>query len=213
MNAYLDYNAGAPLCPAASAAMVEAIEQLRAGGNPSSQHQQGRRLRNVIESARESVAALAGALPGEVVFTSSATESAATALSGPWEEVLHSGLEHACIRNGIRCRSREIPVRSDGLLDLCALRQLLGPASERRLVAVTAASHETGVVQPVAEVAAIAHEQGAEVYCDAAQTLGRAEFRFGELGIAFAGLSSSKIGGPAGAGALLVRAGMSFSPR
>ena len=211
MNAYFDYNAGAPLRPAAATAMAAAIDRLRAGGNPSSQHQQGRALRSMIESARDSVAALAGAAPDEVVFTSCATESAATVLSGRWDEVLHSGLEHACILNAIRGRGRRIPVCADGLLDLAALRQLIRKASGRRLLAITAANHETGVVQPVAEASGIACEEGVEVYCDAAQVLGRAKFQFGSLGIAYAGISSSKIGGPAGAGALLVRSGKPLS--
>ena len=212
MNTYFDYNAGAPLRPAAAAAMAEVIDRLRFGGNPSSQHQQGRILRSMIDSARDSVAEIAGATADEVVFTSCATESAATVLSAPWDEVLFSGLEHACVRNGIRSRGRVVPVHRDGRLDLSALRNILEQGIGRRLVAVTAANHETGVVQPVAEAAAIAHEHGAAVYCDASQVLGRTDFRFGRLGIAYAGVSSSKIGGPAGIGALLVRPDTALPP-
>ena len=212
MNAYFDYNAGAPLRPAAATAMAEAMDRLRSGGNPSSQHQHGRILRSMIESAREFVAELANARADEVVFTSCATESAATVLRGPWEEVLLSGLEHSCVRNGVSGRGRAVPVHQDGRLDLRALRSLLEQGSGRRLVAVTAASHETGVLQPIAEAAAIAHEHGAALYCDAAQAMGRADFRFDSLGIAYAGLSSSKIGGPTGVGALLVRSGTALPP-
>ncbi len=212
MNSYFDYNAGAPLRPAAATAMVEAIDRIRFGGNPSSQHQQGRILRSMIDSARDSVAELAGASADEVVFTSCATESAATILYGPWDEVLFSGMEHACVRNGVRGRGRAVPVHRDGRLDLSALRNILEQGNGKRLVAVTAANHETGVVQPVAEAAAISQAHGATVYCDAAQVLGRADFRFGQLGIAYAGVSSSKIGGPAGVGALLVRSGTALPP-
>ena len=211
MSIYLDYNAGAPLWPEAAVSMSQAIDRLRQGGNPSSQHQQGRVLRHVIEDARESVAALAAALPEEVVFTSCATESAATVLSDSWDEVVLSGLEHSCIRESVRCRVRQVQVRSDGVIDLAALRRELAQGGGRRLVAITAASHETGVIQPVSEVALIAGELGAEVYCDAAQALGRTQFCFGSLGIAFAGVSSSKIGGPPGTGALLVRRGTKVS--
>ncbi len=216
MNAYFDYNAGAPLSASAADAMRSAIERLCDGGNPSSQHRQGRGLRAVVESARESVAALADATADEVVFTSCATEAAATVLHAPWDRVYYSGLDHVCVRNGLRTepgrrRGREVPVGRDGRLDLDSLRRLLdGDGEGARLVALTAASHETGVLQPVAEAVALARERGAAVFCDASQALGRAAFRFAEWEIDYAGLSSSKVGGPAGVGALLIRSGRSL---
>ena len=97
------------------------------------------------------------------------------------------------------------------MIDLAALRRCLAQGRGRRLVAITAASHETGVIQPVSEAALIARQMGAEVYCDAAQALGRMQFHFGNLDIAYAGISSGKIGGPSGTGALLVRAGTTVS--
>ena len=209
---YVDCNAGAPLLPAAAGAMAAVIDQLAAGGNPSSQHRHGRALRQQLETARDRVAALAGAGPEEVVFTSCATEAAASVLAGDWDRILYSGLEHACIRQAAGRRGETIPVTAEGRLDLPALRAKLAGGGGRTLLAISAASHETGILQPVAAAAAIAGAAGAEVFCDAAQLLGRGEFGFRRLGIGFAGLSSAKIGGPPGVGALLVASGRRLPP-
>ena len=212
VNVYLDYNAGAPLRPAAAAAMHSAAMTLRFGGNASSPHRNGRAVRAIVDGARESIAVLAGADTGEIVFTSGATEAVNTVLASEWDVVIYSGLEHNCVRDAIRGCAKEIPVASNGIVDLDALQDQLRATSGRRLVAVMAASNETGAVQPVAGAAGLAKKAGAAFLCDATQGVGRIPFSFRDLGIEFAACSAHKLGGPPGIGALMVRSDARVSP-
>lgn len=211
---YCDYNAGAPVRAEAAVAMSRA---LAGGGNPSSVHAFGRRARALIEDAREQVATAVGARPENVVFTSGATEALHLALdcSGAAEIIL-SAVEHdAAYEHATRTRAARIAkVGVDGLIDLDALSRLLAEASKPALVALQLANNETGIVQPVAKAAAICREHGAVLLVDAAQALGRIAVDIGELDATYLVLSSHKIGGPPGAGALVLAPGAPFvTPR
>lgn len=197
VTAYLDYNAGAPAHPEVVAAMAEALAE---AGNPSSVHQAGRRARARMEAARAAIAALVGATPAGVTFTSGGTEANNLVLRGTGRRALVSAVEHASVREA-RPDAVAIPVDGDGLVDRDALERLLdGPPA---LVSVMLANNETGVIQPVAEIARIAHAHGALVHCDAAQGPGRMSVDLSELNVDFLTLSAHKLGGPAGIGAVI----------
>ncbi|MFA5122500.1 cysteine desulfurase family protein [Zavarzinia sp.] len=220
MNAvatYLDYNAGAPARPAVVEAMVAALS---IGGNPSSVHRAGRLARRAIEEARDAVAALAGAEASEVIFTSGGTEANNLALqgavlAGTARRLLVSAVEHDSVRAGAEGAGvavAVIPVDREGVVDLEALDRLLGQGDGTALVSVMLANNETGVIQPVAEVARIARAHGALVHCDAVQAAGKTGLDFSSLDVDMMSLSAHKIGGPAGVGALVKRAGIELRP-
>lgn len=214
---YLDHNAGAPIRPAAVEAMVAA---LAIGGNPSSVHRAGRLARRVIEEARDSVAALCGAESSEVIFTSGGTEANNLALLGAVRgglaaRLLVSGIEHDSVRAaaaGASVPVTVLPVDSEGLIDLAALDRLLSAGEGPALVSVMLANNETGVIQPVAEVARVARGHGALVHSDAVQALGKTALDFPALDVDMMSVSAHKIGGPAGVGALVKRAGIDLVP-
>ena len=198
-SCYLDYNAGAPLRPGVAAAMAAALADC---GNPSSVHAAGRRARGRIEAARHAVALLAGADPSGLVFTSGGTEANALALTGSGRErVLVSAVEHASVRDAVPT-AEIIPVDGDGVVDLAGLERLLAADSRPALVSVMLANNETGVVQPVAALAELAHRAGALVHCDAAQAAGRLNVSMSQIHVDFLTLSAHKLGGPAGIGAV-----------
>jgi len=211
-RAYLDYNATAPLRLAARAATCAAMEAL---GNPSSIHAEGRAARMLLEEARARLAAGIGAAPQNIVFTSSATEAANLALTPevylgrmtrPCEALLIAGGEHPCVVKGSRFpveMMRILPLGPDGSLSLETLAEALQErAGKRVMVALQAANHETGVLQPVKEAAQLVHSAGGVLVCDASQAIGRIEATFGTLNPDLMFFSSHKLGGPAGAGAL-----------
>lgn len=204
---YLDYNATVPLRPTVVEAMAAA---LRETGNPSSVHRFGRAARRAVEMAREAVGAMVGAEGARVVFTAGGTEANNLALAAPGRRLLVSAVEHESVLRPAGDAAR-IPVDPAGVVDLTALERMLAGAPPA-LVAVMLANNETGVIQPVAEVARIAHAHGALVHCDAVQAAGKIAIDWAALGVDSLALSAHKLGGPQGVGALIVADAVELRP-
>jgi cysteine desulfurase len=205
---YLDYNATAPMRPAVAAAMAAALGEV---GNPSSVHRFGRLARQRVEEARAAVAALVGARPEQVVFTSGGTEANNLALAGVGRPAVVSAIEHDSVLRAAPAAARA-PVHADGTIKLDALDDLLGASAEPAVVSVMLANNETGVIQPVATAAALARAHGALVHCDAVQAPGRIRVDFDALGVDMMSLSAHKLGGPQGVGALIVADHVTLAP-
>lgn len=208
---YCDYNAGAPVRPEAAAAVARALE---AGGNPSSVHGAGRRVRAMIEDARETLAAAVGARADNVVFTSGATEALHLAMASAGAASLVVGAtEHDAVfehATKLVKTDRIAPVDANGVIDLGALDRLLADAPKPALVCVQLANNETGVIQPIAKMAALGRSHGALLLVDAAQAFGRLPVDIADLDATYLVVSSHKIGGPPGAGALILALGAPF---
>ncbi|MDO8534913.1 MAG: cysteine desulfurase family protein [Xanthobacteraceae bacterium] len=213
---YLDHNATSPLRPPARAAMTAALS----AGNASSVHAEGRAARGEIEAARARVAALVGADPKAVTFTSGATESIALALSPELEiegrsvrcdVLIISAVEHPAVRAGGRFPAGKIemiPVDHAGVVDFAALELMLArhqAKGQRALVSVMAANNETGVIEPCTKIAELVHAAGGIFHTDAVQIAGRIPFDLAVSGADLISLSSHKLGGPQGVGALIAR--------
>ena len=209
---YLDYNASAPLDPRVAEVMVSALTKV---GNAASVHAFGCRQAAAVDAAREQVAALVGGRPSNVVFTASATEANNLAICGAVRQagqdrsrILVSAVEHASVfqtADWLRARGvvrvDVIPVTGGGFVDPRAVERLLGP--DVLLVSVMAANGETGVVNPIAEIAELAHANGSLFHCDATQFVGRIPLSLDDVGIDLVSVSAHKLGGPMGVGALV----------
>jgi cysteine desulfurase len=206
---YLDWNATAPLRPEAAAAMARALELC---GNPSSVHRRGRTARRLVEASRDQVAALAGAPVDGVVFTSGGTEANHLALLGAGRKrVLVSAVEHSSVLGAVPHAER-ISVDGNGLVDPAVLAALFDADERPAIVSVMLANNETGVIQPVRDLAEFAHERGALFHCDAVQAAGKVPLSVADIGCDFLTLSAHKIGGPSGVGALVMAAGLELTP-
>ncbi|MBX4954426.1 cysteine desulfurase family protein [Rhizobium lentis] len=221
---YLDWNATAPLHPAAREAIMRAIDIF---GNPNSVHGEGRAARAAIEGARRKVSAFAGTDAANVVFTSGATEAANLVLTPDFRmgrtplqlgHLYVSAIEHPAVREGGRFakeKTTEIPVTEAGIVDLDALAMLLAAhdkAAGLPMVAIMLVNNETGIIQPVEAAAKIIHAHGGLFVVDAVQAAGRIPLDIERIGADFMIVSSHKIGGPKGAGALIAR-GEALMPR
>jgi cysteine desulfurase len=198
---YLDANASEPLRPEARAAMLAATE---IAGNPASVHSAGRAARRILEDARETLAEQLGGQAADLVFTSGGTEADALAVHalGSGRRLIIGATEHDAVRSAASAASI-VPVDVDGLVDLATLAAQLA-AGPPALVCLMLANNETGTVQPIADASALCRRHGALLHVDAVQAAGRMHVDLAALGAHSLAVSSHKLGGPLGAGALLL---------
>ena len=206
---YLDHAASAPLKKAAAEAMQAALAET---GNASSVHSFGQAQRRRVEDARGKLAARLGVKTSQVIFTASATEANNMALKGVAAAAIAvSSIEHSSVLESTP-QAQRIKVTQDGVIDLNALEDFLKAAAKPALVSLMCVNNETGVIQPVLEAAKLAKTYGALLHCDAVQGLGKIPITLAGLGADTLSLSAHKIGGPQGAGALIVRDGLTLQP-
>ncbi len=220
MSVYLDHAATTPMVDVAVSAMTTQLVHL---GNPSSLHTPGRASRKAIEQARESLALEIGCAPSEIIFTASGTEANNTALKGLYWKgkstgrnvVVISSIEHHAILDPAEWLSDHegaevisIGVTKDGVLDISQLTQLLTHrGDEIAVISVMHSNNETGVLQSISEVVALASLHSIPVHCDGVQSFKKVPLSFSELGLTALSLSAHKIGGPLGVGILVLKRG------
>jgi cysteine desulfurase len=203
---YLDYNASGLVRPEALKAATEALAD---NGNPSAVHAAGRRQRARIESARVEVAALVGADPQSVIFSSGGTESNSQAMNSAiksgFDRLIIGATEHACVAEAAAmsgCEVVVVPVDGRGVVSLDAIEAALR-AGGKAFVSIHHANNESGVIQPIAEIAALVRAHDGWLHVDAVQSAGKIPVRMGDLGCDTLTLSAHKLGGPQGVGALV----------
>lgn len=218
---YLDYNATTPVAPEVLDAMLPFFTE--GYGNASSIHSAGQNARAAVEAARGSVAALIGAKPSEIVFTSGGTEADNLAILGfvaamrrEKKHVICTPIEHSAVRNAVEALEKQgvevtwLPVSSDGIVDPEDVRRAIRP--ETVLITVMHANNELGTIQPITEIGRTALESDVYFHSDAVQSAGKIPINVNELKVDFLSLSAHKLYGPKGAGALYVRENTPLEP-
>jgi cysteine desulfurase len=218
---YLDHNATTPLCKEAREAMLSWLQGFT--GNPSSIHASGRRARAAVDDARDCIAALLGAKPHEIIFTAGGTEGCNLALAGLARchrsaskfHLITAATEHHAVLHTLRALAQregfeltELPVDRNGLIDFQSFEAALRP--ETLLASVMLANNETGILQPVSQLAALCRERGILFHTDAVQAFGKIPVLPHELGVDALSVTAHKFYGPAGAGFLWLRSGVSI---
>ena len=203
MGLYLDYNASAPMLEGSMDAIIKAMQLI---GNPSSIHTSGRKVKTVIEDARELVAGTIGTYPQNIIFTSGASESNALAFKYAENmQVITSAIEHESVLEQKNKDSIIISVNNDGIINMDHLETALSENIESKLfVSVMAVNNETGIIQPIEKIAALCIKYNSVFHVDAVQAIGRIEISMSKLNIDLLTISSHKIGGPKGIGCLAV---------
>jgi cysteine desulfurase len=222
MRIYLDHNATTPVDPVAAAAMMRTLQDLF--GNASSVHYYGQQAKAAIDDARSAVAALIGAEPSEIIFTSGGTEADNFAIRGVAEalevtgrkHLITSGIEHEAVLNTFKALAKRgwkttvLPLDARGIVSPDALRDAM--TDDTALVSIMHANNEIGTIQPIAELATIAKGRGALFHTDAVQSAGKIPVNVQALGVDLVAVSAHKFYGPKGIGALWARRGVRLSP-